>query len=208
MLVSDVSQITENSITSIEGTLEMQTSMGDGSFIDLTILDSPKWYTTGSAGTYTVTPTTDGQGSGVELELVVINTFATYSIDFESSTIINPGSGYSIDDTLIIAGTDLGGTPDNENIEISIIDGSIRNIISSNITTYIDNEAKESAISISAGNTAVIASGILSLLGKTINIEGQLNTPKLTLPSEDPGISGQWWVDTENGNVIKISTGE
>ena len=207
MVVDSVTQEIENSITVTNNALTIKTTNGDGGFIDLTALESTPWYSTGSSGTYTVTPTTDGEGSGVELELVVINTDITYSIDLDSSSIINPGSGYAVGDTLIIAGTDLGGTPNNDPIEMYIEDGSIASIVSSNITTFFDEENTETAASISADSILLSAANELSLVGKNINLTGILSTAGLELPTDDPEKVGEIWVDTENGFVLKISQG-
>jgi hypothetical protein len=88
-----------------------------------------------------------------------------------------------------------------------IEDGSIASIVSSNITTFFDEENTETAASISADSILLSAANELSLVGKNINLTGILSTAGLELPTDDPEKVGEIWVDTENGFVLKISQG-
>jgi hypothetical protein len=67
-------------------------------------------------GVYNITPSTDGDGVGAEIEVTISSRgISTLSI----TNIINSGENYNIGDKLIISSNDLGGT-DSINIEIEL----------------------------------------------------------------------------------------
>jgi hypothetical protein len=237
MKVGLVTGLGESSVSIPNSTLaQIKTSTGDGSIVDLIKVTYDQWFFTGSAGTYTVTPTTDGNGSGAVLELVVIETGVTYSIDLGASSIVNAGSGYAVDDQLIIAGADLGGTSsDDGNVTLNLKAGTLNEIKLSSIQTSYDSKVGLAGRML-VGNSGIIADSSAATIQTNANfIElSELNhlitiqstdvtvtaTSTLTLdaalidlgdlngfPTEDPLVAGRLWIDAVNGYVLKVSQG-
>jgi hypothetical protein len=49
------------------------------------------------------------------------------------------------------------------------------------------------------------AAGAVTTLGANLTLAA--GTLDLALPTTDPGVAGRIWCDTDNGNVLKVSTG-
>jgi hypothetical protein len=86
----------------VEGNGEISGSFGS-------VFSFTNLFDSGTEGTYTVSPTTDGSGTGAQLEITVFSYRAFYRIEIESSLVLNGGSGYAIGDTLTVDLADLGG---------------------------------------------------------------------------------------------------
>lgn len=162
----------------IDGTYE-QSKTGTGAIIDLTVLSSPL-FTDGAEGVYEVTPTSEF-GSGAILNLAVIPVEGGYNINFIDSEIIEGGSGYVEKSAITFSSNDFGGTLD-KTVSIDLSTGSVDVDASSSI-----------AVSTSEGIT------LDTSLSITITGNG--------IPTSDPGVSGQLWVDADNGYVLKVSQG-
>jgi hypothetical protein len=152
----------------------------DGEVITVNQISAPQ--VTNVSGTYTnVSSTTTGSGSGATFN-VQRNSFGTVS----SITVNSPGYFYSIDDTIIIPGTSVGGiSPDND-IELEV----------SSVSNYEDLEIQY--IYTSGGNITsilldydTIESGDLLIIPQTTSPNYEVNTTS--------GLQYRFFIDTGNG---------
>jgi hypothetical protein len=120
----------------------------------------------GTEGTYTVSPTTDGSGTGAQFELVVDESRGAPSINGSLSSVLNGGSGYAVGDTLTVDLMDLGGNM-GETVVFTFRRGGVDDIKTSTITVTEDE---------------------INLSTTTISLS-------VNLPDTDPRVRGQLWND-------------
>jgi hypothetical protein len=178
----------------------------------------------GTVGTYTVSPTTDGSGTGAQFKLVVNIQKGAFAIDGSLSLVLNGGSGYAVGDTLTVDLMDLGGNM-GETVVFTLLAGGVDDTKTSTITVTEDeinlstttisvtgSIASDSSIT-TVGNISgnnVIATNILQgslLLGSGLTIFNPSNPTIVNftnLPSTDPVKLGQLWNDSGS---LKISAG-
>ena len=173
----------------------------------------------GTVGTYTVSPTTDGSGTGAQFELVVIEARGAFAIDGSLSSVLNGGSGYAVGDTLTVDLMDLGGNM-GETVVFTLQPGGV-NVTKTSTITVTEDEINLSTTTISltgsiesdssittVGNITggnVIA--INTLQGKSLIISNIFSSTSINfgnLPTTDPVISGELWNDSGS---LKISAG-
>ena len=140
-----VSASSSSNITVSPTSINIKSIQGDANGEIINLLDlSCGDFSNAAEGTYTVSPlpgSTTG-GTGLILEVVVIQGITstvelpTYTIDFSSSTIVSPGSGYSAGDVIVFNTDQLGGSDlkRGTDIQIRLADGSV----STNIETSIE----------------------------------------------------------------------
>ena len=187
-----------------------QTVIGIGDIIG-TIGDTIEFsnpLASGTAGTYTVSPTTDGSGTGAQFELVVFESRGAFSIDGNLSAVLNGGSGYAVGDTLTVDLMDLGGNT-GEKVLFDLLAGGVNETKISTITVTED-EINLSTTTISVTGpiesdssiTAVgnISSGTLTIFNKL----GETIVNFANLKTTDPVVLGQLWNDSGS---LKISAG-
>jgi hypothetical protein len=174
----------------------------------------------GTVGTYTVSPTTDGSGTGAQFELVVIEAKGAFAIDPSLSSVLNGGSGYAVGDTLTVDLTDLGGNV-GETVVFTLLAGGVDDTKTSTITVTED-EINLSTTTISltgsiesdSSITAVLnisgnnVTAINTLQGQSLIISNIFSSTSINfgnLPTTDPVNSGELWNDSGS---LKISAGE
>ena len=145
----------------------------------------------GTVGTYTVSPTTDGSGTGAQFELVVDESRGAFIIDGSLSSVLNGGSGYAVGDTLTVDLTDLGGNMGRTAV-FTLLAGGVDDTKTSTITVTEDE------INLSTTTISVTGSLIIS------NIFSSTSINFGNLPTIDPVISGELWNDSGS---LKISAG-
>jgi len=206
-------------ITSADGNL---TNNGSILGIANSSLD-PISFNNGATGSYVISePETSADGSGLEIELLIYGTSGiSMSIDLTGSSVINSGSGYAAGDELYIYASQIGGTGEDDFITITlgeddviVIPYGFFGITPEQTSLNAGNDVGISltptkGISLPSDSTYIfIEKEDIVLKSPSIRIEGELNTQELILPTEDPGILGQIWVDAANGYVVKVSVGE
>jgi hypothetical protein len=122
----------------------------------------------GTAGTYIVSPTTDGSGTGAQFELVVFESRGAFAIDGSLSAVLNGGSGYAVGDTLTVDLMDLGGN-DGETVEFGLLDGGVNETKTSTITVTEDE--------INLSSTTLTVTGAVEFF-EGISVAGNLTTTK------------------------------
>ncbi len=203
-----------------------QTVEGTGEIIgtfDVTIQFLNNLLDSGTVGTYTVSPTTDGSGTGAQFELVVIESRGIIIIDTISSSVLNGGSGYAVGDTLTVDLMDLGGNM-GETVVFTLLAGGVDDTKTSTITVTEDeinlstttislagSIESDSSITtvgnITGGNVIAITLQGSLLLGSTLTIFNQFGNTVVNftnLPTTDPVVLGQLWNDSGS---LKISAG-
>jgi len=107
----------------------------DGALIQGTTTLAGSGTSVTKAGTYTnlVPLTTSGTGSGAKFIITKLNTNSTYAGNI-SVTVVNPGVGYKIGDTITISGGFLGGSLITNNL-ILTVGGSVSTVTDSNTKT-------------------------------------------------------------------------
>jgi hypothetical protein len=145
----------------------------------------------GTVGTYTVSPTTDGSGTGAQFELVVDESRGAFFINVLLSSVLNGGSGYAVGDTLTVDLTDLGGNMGRTAV-FTLLAGGVDDTKTSTITVTEDE------INLSTTTISVTGSLIIS------NIFSSTSINFGNLPTIDPVISGELWNDSGS---LKISAG-
>jgi hypothetical protein len=170
-------------------------------------------------GTYTVSPTTDGSGTGAQFELVVDESRGAFIIDGSLSSVLNGGSGYAVGDTLTVDLTDLGGNM-GETVVFTLLAGGVDDTKTSTITVTGD-EINLSTTTISLTGSIESDSSITtvgSISGRNVTATNQIQGSELSiigvfgatkikfsnLPTSDPSNSGQLWNDSGS---LKISAG-
>jgi hypothetical protein len=205
-----------------------QTQEGTGEIIGIEIEVNPLPLEDASIGTYTVSPT-GGSGTGAQFELEVIDGGRGALIfDKDTSAILNGGSGYQEGDELTIPSTAIGGITATGTVTFTLLAGSVdvTRISEINVSpTGIDLNTTElkikgqvgidGQVDITSGLTATSAeinnifSDYIASVGMIAsNPLGDTNVSFYNLPTSDPQILGQLWVDTANGFVLKVSQGE
>lgn len=93
----------------------------DGALIQGTTTFAGTGTSVSKAGTYTnlVPLSTSGTGTGAKFNIVKLGTTSAYASNI-SVTVVNPGVGYKVGDTITIAGGFLGGTTGTNNLVITI----------------------------------------------------------------------------------------
>jgi hypothetical protein len=142
----------------------------------------------GTAGTYTVSPTTGGSGTGAQFELVVDASRGAPSIDGGLSSVLNGGSGYAVGDTLTVDLMDLGGNM-GETVVFTLLAGGVDDTKTSTITVTEDE--------INLSTTTISVTGSIEFSSTSINFSN--------LPTTDPLVSGQLW---NKGGSLNISAGQ
>jgi len=195
----------------VEGTGEIS-----GSFSSVFFFNNP--ISSGTAGTYIVSPTTNGSGTGAQLEITVVFDRGVHAINNALSSVLNGGSGYAIGDTLTVDLADLGGNA-GETVVFTLQSGVDRTK-----TSTIEVTADE----ISLSTTNVNITGSITTIG-SITVVGSIVGTRITalnaveglsllivnqigdtvihfpnLPTTDPVDSGQLWNDSGS---LKISAG-
>jgi len=171
----------------------LQTVIGTGEIIG-TIGDTIQFSNpidSGTVGTYTVSPTTDGSGTGAQFKLVVDESRGAFIIDGNLSSVLNGGSGYAVGDTLTVDLTDLGGNMGRTAV-FTLLAGGVDDTKTSTITVTEDE------INLSTTTISVTGSLIIS------NIFSSTSINFGNLPTTDPRVSGQLWNDSGS---LKISAG-
>jgi hypothetical protein len=173
----------------------------------------------GTVGTYTVSPTTDGSGTGAQFELVVDASRGAFIISGFLSSVLNGGSGYAVGDTLTVDLIDLGGNM-GETVVFTLLAGGVDDTKTSTITVTED-EINLSTTTISltgsiesdSSITAVLnisgnnVTAINTLQGQSLIISSIFSSTSINfgnLPTTDPVISGELW---NNSGSLKISAG-
>ena len=197
-----------------------QTFIGTGAVLNLTNMSSdPSPLVDGAVGIYTVSPT-GGVGSGLQLSLRVIEDRGSNIFDFANSTIIDGGLGYVDNDEVEISSDDVGGTL-NEPIILYLGEESTSITKTSTITVTTGSITFNSTALYITGSVSAqgeIAAGTLSsqnIFGsatlETINVNntqgGSTAVTFENLPTSDPQVAGQLWVDAGNSYVLKVSQG-
>ena len=196
----------------VEGTGEIIGTIGDTIQFS-NPLDS------GTVGTYTVSPTTDGSGTGAQFELVVNIQKGNFAIDISLSSVLNGGSGYAVGDTLTVDLMDLGGNM-GETVVFTLLAGGVDDTKTSTITVTEDEiNLSTTTISVTgsiASDSSITTVGNISgnnvmaalLSGSALTIFNQSGGDTVVnftnLPSTDPVKSGQLWNDSGS---LKISAG-
>ena len=203
-----------------------QTVIGAGEIIG-TLGDTIKFdlpLVSGTEGTYTVSPTTDGSGTGAQFELVVDEERGEIIIDTSLSSVLNGGSGYAVGDTLTVDLIDLGGNME-EKVVFTLQPGGV-NVTKTSTIAVTEDEINLSTTTISltgsiesdssittVGNITggnVIATNTIQgslLLGSVLTIFnpfGDIVVNFNNLPTTDPVVLGQLWNDSGS---LKISAG-
>jgi hypothetical protein len=138
-----------------------------------------------SIGNYTLDQslgqiTTNGNGERLFLDIVISENGEFLFINLKESSILSGGENFNDGDSIFIKSIDLGGTDKEEVIEIVLQEGA----------TFQGSERY-------AGIRVEPKTGVI--------IYGGLIIDTSTLPTEDPGIDGAVWVNTQNGNVLMVS---
>jgi hypothetical protein len=120
----------------------------------------------GTAGTYTVSPTTDGSGTGAQFELVVDESRGAFIINGSLSSVLNGGSGYAVGDTLTVDLMDLGG-----------------------------NMGETVVFTLQAGGVTVTKTSTITVTEDEINLSTTTISLSVNLPTTDPVVEGQLWND-------------
>jgi hypothetical protein len=170
-------------------------------------------------GTYTVSPTTDGSGTGAEFELVVDESRGAFAIDVDASSVLNVGLGYAVGDTLTVDLIDLCGNM-GETVVFTLLAGGVDSAKTSiitvtekdialfatniNITGSLESNGSIVTAGNIQGNTVI---GIYGLQGDSltvVNLLGNTNIKFNFLPTSDPAETGRLWNDSGS---LKISAG-
>jgi hypothetical protein len=179
----------------IDGTYERSyIEDATGEVIDITALEAQSNFSSAAIGDYVLSQndgqiTTNGGGENLILTLRVSELEENlFYIDFENSSfgpyngILDLSFGFNDGDSIFIKSIDLGGTDEEEVIEIVLQEGA----------TFQGSE-RYAGISVDTKTGVIIYGGLI------------IDTS--TLPTEDPQINGAVWVDTNNDNVLKVSIG-
>jgi hypothetical protein len=170
-------------------------------------------------GTYTVSPTTDGSGTGAQFELVVIEARGAFIISPSLSSVLNGGSGYAVGDTLTVDLMDLGGNM-GETVVFTLLAGGVDDTKTSTITVTEDeinlstttisltgSIESDSSITTVGNISGGSITAINTLQGSELSIFNVFDATKIifsNLPTSDPSRSGQLWNDSGS---LKISAG-
>jgi hypothetical protein len=173
----------------------------------------------GTVGTYTVSPTTDGSGTGAQFELVVDESRGAFIIDGSLSSVLNGGSGYAVGDTLTVDLMDLGGNM-GETVVFTLLAGGVDDTKTSTITVTEDeinlstttisltgSIESDSSITTVGNISGGSITAINTLQGSELSIFNVFGATKIVfsnLPTSDPSRSGQLWNDSGS---LKISAG-
>jgi hypothetical protein len=147
----------------------------------------------GTEGTYTVSPTTDGSGTGAQFELVVDESRGAPSINISLSSVLNGGSGYAVGDTLTVDLMDLGGNMGETEV-FTLLAGGVTVTKTSTITVTEDE--------INLSTTTISVTGSIAVTGSIEFSSTSINFSNL--PTTDPVVSGQLW---NKGGILTISAG-
>ena len=194
-----------------------------GTFSDTIEFNDP--LDSGTVGTYTVSPTTDGSGTGAQFELVVIFEKGAPTVDRSTSSVLNGGSGYAVGDTLTVDLMDLGGNM-GETVVFTLLAGGVDDTKTSTITVTedainlstttisltgsIESDSSITTVGNIAANQGTFTSGVATSLIDVeqllvLNLGGGDTVVKFTnLPNTDPVKLGQLWNDSGS---LKISAG-
>jgi hypothetical protein len=196
----------------VEGTGEIIGTIGD------TIqFSSP--IDSGTVGTYAVSPTTDGLGTGAEFELVVDESRGSFIINVDASSVLNKGLGYAVGDTLTVDLIDLGGNM-GETLVFTLLDGGVDSAKTSTITVTedeinlstttisligsIESDSSITTVGNISGNNVIATNQIQ---GQSLIISNIFSSTSINfgnLPTTDPVVLGQLWNDSGS---LKISAG-
>ena len=196
----------------VEGTGEIIGTIGD------TIqFSSP--IDSGTVGTYAVSPTTDGLGTGAEFELVVDESRGSFIIDVDASSVLNGGLGYAVGDTLTVDLIDLGGNM-GETVVFTLLAGGVDSAKTSiitvteedialfatniNITGSLESNGSITTVGNISGNNVIATNQIQ---GQSLIISNIFSSTSINfgnLPTTDPVVLGQLWNDSGS---LKISAG-
>jgi hypothetical protein len=196
----------------VEGTGEII-----GTFSDTIQFSNP--IDSGTVGTYAVSPTTDGLGTGAEFELVVDESRGSFIINVDASSVLNKGLGYAVGDTLTVDLIDLGGNM-GETLVFTLLAGgvdsaktSIITVTEENIALFATNinitgslESNGSIVTAGniQGNTVIGINGLQGDSLTVVNLLGNTNIKFNNLPTSDPVDTGRLWNDSGS---LKISAG-
>jgi hypothetical protein len=199
----------------------LQTVIGTGEIIG-TIGDTIQFSNpidSGTVGTYTVSPTTDGSGTGAQFKLVVDESRGAFIIDGNLSSVLNGGSGYAVGDTLTVDLMDLGGNM-GETVVFTLLAGGVDDTKTSTITVTEDqiqlstttielrgSIESDSSIKTEGNITGGNVTAINTLQGQSLIISSIFSSTSINfgnLPTSDPSNSGQLWNDSGS---LKISAG-
>lgn len=200
-----------------------QTYIGTGAIIDVSgISVDPNPIIDAALGTYTVSPI-GGGGSGAQLEVVVEE--AKGQLVLTVLSVINGGLGYEANDVLTFSSNDVGGTLD-ETISLTLDITSVDVTVSSSISVGTDSITLDTTTLEVTGNMQVTGSLGINSVEATSYIQAQdiygnasldflaVSSPFgetvisfQNLPTTDPEVAGQLWVDAANGYVLKVSQG-
>jgi hypothetical protein len=177
----------------IDGTYERSyIKDSTGEVIDITALKAQSNFSSAAIGDYALSQkdgqiTTNGGGDNLVLTLKVRELEENlFYIDFENSflgpysALIGSSFGFNDGDSIFIKSIDLGGTDEEEVIEIVLQEGATVQVSKRYAGISVDPE------------TGVI-------------IYGGLIIDTSSLPTEDPGIDGAVWVDGQRGNTLMVS---
>jgi hypothetical protein len=170
----------------IDGTYERSyIEPATGGVIDFSSFEVQNQPTSSDEGNYTLDQslgqiTTNGNGEGLVLEIVISDSGEFLFVNLKESSILSGGENFNDGDSIFIKSIDLGGTDEEEVIEIVLQEGA----------TFQGSERY-------AGISVDPETGVL--------IYGGLIIDTSTLPTEDPQVNGAVWMDTENDNVLRVS---
>ena len=134
-------------------------------------------------GTHTsLSTTTDGGGTGAELEILVEGNTVT------SVIVITEGSGYEAGDTVTVSGSDIPNAGDNTDLEIILETGDI------NLNT----------ITLTSANSSLRPGMIVAGMGKLTSDHGTDN--EITDTSDDSIEYGSVWIKSIDGSTITLNT--
>lgn len=126
-------------VTSVTGTIIPGMLLTGGTVYLRTRIEKQLTGTTGGIGTYLVnisqnstgitsatvvgvhygrSTTTSGSGKGAKLQVTIASTSSSYSS--ATISVVNPGTGYNVGDTLTVSGEDLGGVSPTNNLTVTI----------------------------------------------------------------------------------------
>jgi len=156
-----------------------------GEVIDINALKAQSNFSSAVIGDYALSQkdgqiTTNGNGEGLVLEIVISDNGEFLFINLRESSILSGGENFNDGDSIFIKSIDLGGTDEEEVIEIVLQEGA----------TFQGSE-RYAGISVDPETGVIIYGGLI------------IDTS--TLPTEDPQVNGAVWMDTENDNVLKVS---
>jgi hypothetical protein len=152
------------------GTGNIQSVGGSLSASTYTVTGGSKNVTTGSYSNVPVYSTTSVYGTGATFNVTFTGTVGTYSLANTTITINQPGTGYAVNDQIVLPGSSLGGVTTTNNLTFTISGPLSSPFISTvtqmtsatNLPTNASVTATAGAGSLGSGATSTFISSVLS----------------------------------------------